>query len=410
MRYWLVSYALAVLFSGIPMLAQAGGDLSVMPAVMDEKAKPRDILKETIILTNESDHVISVYPTVEDINPENGEQSFNRANNSEDLSDSLANWIELSRGVVKIAPGEKREIPFIIRLNPNAVAGTYHAEISFGSGETRAAAEANGPLAVVAVNLEVTADIKEIMQLNAFDVDTVAFTGDDVLFNFQLQNIGNQELEPKGEIRIYDRKGREVAAIDVNKEGRMVSPDQVAQLASVWSAANGFGKFKALLNVNYGRGQTASVQDTVFFWVIPWKQIFGLLVVSLIAIIALALYFHRWLEERHLGKLAHAGFLKHDAIATIQKAREPAQKKGIFSLFDRGGVAQTLPPRPLPLPVAPSPVEHPLERARSPLLSEDHKIDLKQMRAAQEESRAIHSDAGVSSEGHGAVINLKKRQ
>ncbi len=421
----------SVLFSIIPArtLAQTS-DIAVTPAVIDEKGKPRDILKQTITLTNTSDHVIGLFPTVEDVNPANGDQSFDRAQNSAELSDSLANWIELSRGVVTLGPGEQKEIPFIIRINLNAVPSTYHAHITFSTGETRMEAEAHRPLVTVAVNLEVQADIKEVMQLNKFTADNVVFTGDDVLFNYQLQNIGNQELEPRGEIRIYDRKGQEVAAIDVNREGRVVSPDQVAQLASVWSAANGFGKFKALLSVNYGRGQTASVQDTVFFWIIPWKQLLGLLIGSMVAIIILALYFHKWLEERHLGKLAHAGLLKIEEFAHIpHRAHAPAQtgplpqrseKSGMFSFVHRmkemvwpsGTHVET--EISLHNKGGPASLRNSFERSTITLSSPSRTeaggtINLKQMRA----ERPTPMDAAAPSApgaDHGPVINLKKTQ
>ena len=157
---------------------------------------------------------------------------------------------------------------------------------------------------MVTVNTEVQADIKIAMQLNKFITDSFFFSGDDVLFNYQLQNIGNQELKPKGDIRIYDRTGHEVISIPVNADGKSITPDQQAQLASAWSAAKGFGKFKAFLNVDYGNG---TLQDTVYFWIIPWQQLLVIFVISLIGIIVGALYFHRWLEHRHMQKFALAG-------------------------------------------------------------------------------------------------------
>jgi len=84
------------------------------------------------------------------------------------------------------------------------------------------------------------------------------------------------------------------------------------------------------LSVNYGPDGTAAVEDTVFFWVIPWKQLLAMGVASVIAVIGLTFYFHRWLERRHLFKLAHAGKLHPDALRELQgppapvRARAPA--------------------------------------------------------------------------------------
>lgn len=368
-----------LIISVVPYTASAAGaqELSIKPVVIDQKSAPRDILKETITITNTSNRKLTLYPAVNNIRPEDGEEAFASAKTSDDLTDSLANWIELSRGVIELGPGEEKSVPFVIRINQNAIAGSYHALISFSDGSTRDEAEAKPALASLTVNLEVKADIKEIMQLNTFTTDNVVFTGDDVLFKYQLQNIGNQELQPKGEIRIYDRKGAEVASIEINNEGKTVSPDNTAQLASVWSAVSGFGKYKALLDVDYGKSQVASVHDTIYFWVIPWKQLLGISIVSLLAIIFLALYFHQWIEERHLGKLAMAGFIKAEALLHLQSAppkpiipvpesvervkasvQESVQeKKAIFDRFKRQGFAPApaevkSPAVPIPAPTS----------------------------------------------------------
>lgn len=298
---------LAVLACIIPSVAQAlsSDKLSVTPVVIDGKAKPRDILKETITITNTAEHLLTLYPSVNDVEPVEGEQAFAPAQSSLDLADSLANWIELSRGVIELKPGESKEVPFIIHVNMNGKTGVYHAQISFSHGTTRAEAEAAGSLATITVNLEVQDDVKEVLQLGKFSTGRFFLAGDDVRFDYLLENIGNQELLPRGEIRVYDRRGQEVASVDVNKDGKAVSPDQMAQLASVWAAAEGFGQYKALLTVYYGKSQTASVQDTVFFWIVPWKQLAALFILGLAAAIFFAFYFHRTIELRHARVRGH---------------------------------------------------------------------------------------------------------
>lgn len=307
---------LLVLSAPFLALAEAPRTLQVSPAVIDEKVKQRDIIKQSVTIQNVSGRPLNLFPAVEDVNPQNGDQNFSYAGDSIARSDSLANWIELSRGVIQLSPGETKTVPFVIKINMNAVPGTYHAAITFTDGETRDGTLSKAPNGTVTLNVEVQADIKEDLQLEKFSTERVAFSGDDVLFNYVVQNIGNQDLKPAGDIRIYDRRGREVATVDVNRDGKSVGPDQTTQLASVWSAVNGFGQYKALITVNYGKSQVASVQDTIYFWIIPWKQILGLLTITAITIIVLALYFHKWFEERHLNRLAMAGLLKtHPATA-----------------------------------------------------------------------------------------------
>jgi hypothetical protein len=317
LRTTIVPFMLFVLLCApLVSYAEETSELTALPVVVDEKAKARDILKETITITNNGQRKLTLYPSVNDVSPQEGQEAFVAAQGGADRKDSLANWIEISRGVIELNPGESREVPFVIRVNLNALPGTYHADISFYQGSTRPGAEATRPLAVVTVNTEVQADIKEAMQLNKFITDSFFFSGDDVLFSYQVQNIGNQELKPKGEIRIYDRKGREVASVPVNADGKSLTPDQESQLASAWSGAKGFGKFKAFLNIDYGNNQSGTLQDTVFFWIIPWQQLVAIFVVSFIAIIVSALYFHKWLEHRHMQRFAMAGMAAGAALPT----------------------------------------------------------------------------------------------
>lgn len=378
----------SVLVCALIVLAQPAfaAELEVTPVVIDDKAKARDILKRSITVRNTTERKLNLFPSVNDVDAREGKEEFVSAQNADERADSLANWIELSRGVVELNPGEEKTLPFVVRVTANAVPGTYHAAIAFGEGGDRGSAEASPPLAVVTVNLEMQEDIKEFMQLKAFKTDSLFFSGDDVLFNYQLENIGNQDLKPKGEIRIYNRKGVEVASVEVNADGKEVPPSQISQLASVWSAAQGFGRYKAYLNVDYGSSQTASVQDTVFFWIVPWQQLLGLIIASLVAIVVLALYSRRWLEARHHQKFALAhGISMHTAAPT---APTPAPIVGApareASLAD-----------PTPAPV-PSP--QPVQAVAREVKEVSHTVDLSKKMSAQQP---------VVTEGQ--VINLKRR-
>src|SRR6266404_8853289 len=139
-------FSFSLLGAGTFAHAQTAGNLNITPAVIDEKVKSRDILKESITIKNNTSHVLELYPSVNDINKEEGDTRFQRANDSTALSDSLANWIELSRGMIQLGPGEEKAVPFIIRINQNAVSNSYHAHITFTEGETRAQADAKPPL------------------------------------------------------------------------------------------------------------------------------------------------------------------------------------------------------------------------------------------------------------------------
>ncbi len=426
----LILIVLSVSIAPLFARAEQTAELTAVPVVVDEKAKARDILKETVTITNTSQRKLTLYPSVNNITPQEGQEAFVSAQGGGSQTDSLANWIEISRGVVELNPGESKEIPFVIRVNLSALPGTYHADISFYQGTTRSDAETTRPLAVVTVNTEVQAEIKESMQLNKFITDSFFFSGDDVLFNYQLQNIGNQELKPKGEIRIYDRKGHEVASIPVNPDGKSFTPDQAAQLASAWSAAKGFGKFKAFLNIDYGNNQSGSLQDTVFFWIIPWQQLAAIFLVSVVAIIVSAIYFHRWLEHRHMQRFALAGMgagagvaampapmgmtlapkAPSTPITAVMPVIPKAEKKGFFARFRRTKKEEVVESVAAPVPV-PQQIVREVAPVPQPVAEHVPEVVLDVPRAAAPQSRTIDLTSsqiqtpGKRAAGH--VINLK---
>ncbi|MBP9759939.1 MAG: hypothetical protein KBD24_01065 [Candidatus Pacebacteria bacterium] len=244
---------------------------TVTPAVANEKAKPRDIIKKELIVTNNTAQRIDLYVTVKNIDPATGDQIETGPTES-DLSTSLANWIEITRGVVELDPNESRKVPYLVHVNLTAKPGSYFARVGFHAGATRAEAEANDTKTELILNLEVQDDAKERLQLGNFMADDSVVLGDSVSFSYLLENVGNRMIEPRGSIRIFNRRGEEVGSVPLNADGEKITPENKRQLASVWSSDGRFGKYKAFLDLEYGENQLASVQDTVYFWVFPWKE------------------------------------------------------------------------------------------------------------------------------------------
>ena len=278
---------------------------TVTPAVIDQKAKARDIIKDSIVLTNNTGQKLNLYTFVNNISSASGEEKFLDPSRA-DHGSSLANWIAISRGVVELGPGEVRKIDFEIEVNLRANAGMYHARIYFVEDSTRDGAEKKlGDAPSVIVSVEVLEDVKERLQLKKFVPDKTFFSGFPVSFSYELENIGNRPLAHEGEIRIYNRRGEEVTTIGITKEGAYLEPDVEGTFTSVWqgpkaarglasvgSLNRGFGRYKAFLDLEYGVTQRGTIQDTVFFWIIPWLPIV-VIFVTLTFIITLLIYFWR---------------------------------------------------------------------------------------------------------------------
>jgi hypothetical protein len=323
----------ALLVTGLiaPQIVFAQAQITGTPLVIDGKGKPRDIMRFSIKIKNTESHMVTVYPWVTNFTSASGTLTMPDLGNA-DLSRSLANWIEITRGAIDLLPGESKDIPILIQINLSAKPGMYHAALDFSTGSSRAEAEENQSLTLaVPVNIEVEDDANEKLQLGTFIPDKNWFTGASAAFHYKIENIGNRGLVPKGKIRIYDRRGEEVAAIDANQNGDRLEPSTQAQLAAVWQSGNNFGKYKAMLDLEYGDVNRGSLQDTVFFWVIPWQKVLGMFLSITIASIIVAVLLHSRTQAGVAYARARSGYRDKEEEEIDQDVIEQVTPKSMRS-------------------------------------------------------------------------------
>ncbi len=287
---------LAVLIAQPTLLFAAS--YSVTPLVLDRELEKRDIVTETVTLTNHDGRIVRIYPTVNEIAVDVGGkiENFVEASMVEDRATSITSWLEISRGRIELKPGESKEITLTIRVNPEVAAGEYHAFIGFPEGSNRPDAEkkvmeGNVPGTVVRVGIDKIQN--QFLRLSRFSVEKFVkeTSGGDV--QYSLNNPGDDPVVPKGEIIFYDNNGVEVSALPVNPEGAVIEGGSQMDFTSAVPDDMKMGKYKAFLSVEYGEHQTASVHDTAFFYVLPLWNLAIIFAVVLAVAIALALYIHR---------------------------------------------------------------------------------------------------------------------
>ena len=269
----------------------AQGEIAVSPTIIDQKAEAKDILELSIKITNNTSSKVNLYPIVNDISITEGRQEFLEPSLL-DKSTSLARWIQISRGVIELRPGEAKEIPFSVHVNLNAKPGKYYAVITFAQGSTRVEAEAkalklNQPQ--VLLNIEVEEHIIERAQIQRFQTEKNFFLNFPVKFLLGIENTGNREIKPVGSIHIYNRRGEEVGSVDVNQAQAAIVPQAYNLFENLWQSKKGFGQYKAVLAAEYGNEEKRDLQDTIYFWVLPWQFLIffggGLLVLIILLLL-----------------------------------------------------------------------------------------------------------------------------
>lgn len=260
-------------FAFLPFFSKA--EIVVWPTIINAETEPRGLLEYAITVQNSGRTMASLYPVVRNIFPD-GEES--------DKINSLAGWIEITRGRIELLPGEEKEIPFSVRVPSNATKGKYYAGLCFARGSTRPEAEANAlkfnqPETLLYV--EVKEHIIERAQINKFSSQKNLFLSFPIRFAAEVENIGNREIVARGAIRLYNRRGEELTSIELNETS--ISPQAVNAFRPVWQIDHGFGRYKANLLVEYGSLNNHILQDTIYFWIfpLPW------LLLGLVALLGL---------------------------------------------------------------------------------------------------------------------------
>lgn len=296
--------ALCTAFLGIlfPFSVHAE-DLTVLPRVIDLPVQPRDIVNQKVIIKNESQGTLTYFTFVNNVTVglEGGVEEFVPPSMA-DRSDTLSSWIEIFRAGAELGAGQTREIPLTFRVSANAKPGTYHALISFASGaniDEASAKVARNQAPSILVTMTIAKPSNDSLKLLSFVIKKIISKNAPSDISYRLENNGDTELKPTGDILIYNQKGEEVESIPVNPDGMSIKPGESTIFNATVKNQELFGKYKAFLTVRYGSGM-ASVYDTVYFYLLPWKK----LVIGFVILLVSALSLSLWLHHRYTRRRA----------------------------------------------------------------------------------------------------------
>jgi hypothetical protein len=271
---------------------------SVSPLVIDHELEKRDIIEETITLTNKQENLVSIYPTVNEVSVNEGGAilTFVEPSMVENRGASITSWLEIGRGNIELKGGETKEVKLTIRVNPEVESGEYHAFIGFPEGSNRPEAErkvrdGNAPGTVV--RIDVAKVQNQFLRLERFSVERFIKGKTEGDISIKLANPGKSPVIPEGEVIFYDTNGIELQAIVLNGAKSSIEPGNSLELKEEVPDELQMGKYKAFLSLEYGETQKASLNDTAFFYVLPLKKLMIIFAILLIFAIALALFVHR---------------------------------------------------------------------------------------------------------------------
>ncbi len=289
---------ICVWFGGlfVEVTEAASVDFSVSPLVIDYTTEGRDIINRDIVLTNNTDRQTRVYASVHEIAVSEGTEikEFIPPSMS-DRATSITSWLEISRARMEIPAQGTLTVPLTIRIHPKTPPGTYHALIGFASGPNRDDIEAKilagqGESVILKIIIEDTR--REQLHLVNFTTSRFTLQPEGNTLSFTVQNTGDTEVLPTGEVLIYDTSGKELASVPVNTQGLSLAPGEKAVITEELPFTSRIGRNKAYLSLEYGDNR-ASVFDTTFYYSIPWYYLAILFAILTVVLLVLVFVFKR---------------------------------------------------------------------------------------------------------------------
>jgi len=272
-------------------------DLTVRPFLIDRNAGPRDIIEETIVLSNDTEKLRYIYATVNEISVDNeGVIKEFVSPVMTDRTSTITSWIEVTRGRIELSPGERREVPLTVRINPFVEPGEYHAFIGFGHAKNRPTAESNalaGEVDGVILKINIGDNRTEGMKVSGFSIDRFITNDNQRVVDVLIENTGEMADVPVGEIIFYDSRGSEISSVDFNTERIDIAPGEEKTISALIPIDEEIGRFKANLSLNYGVNQKASLFDSTSFYLMPINLLMLIFGFILLGTIMVTLLFRR---------------------------------------------------------------------------------------------------------------------
>lgn len=312
-RLLLAGVLIAAIAVPIGVISQeAGQGLEISPPRLEQNVDPGESLAFDIKLRNVTSGDLVVTSQVDDFGASDDETGNPRLllDTEEQTSFGLKDWVE-AIGEQTIASQEQATIPVKINVPENASPGGHYGVIRFsgtapGLDDTGVSLNASiGALVLLRVSGDVVeqASVEELSVSKDGNKGTLFETGP-LQITARIKNDGNVHIKPAGQVTVKNVFGQEIGTLVVNEKAGNVLPDSIRKFEQTLEKKTMFGRYSAQLDLTYGDNK--SLQETVAFWVIPYKLVAivlaALIVVFTIIRLSLRGYRRRVLNQNSVNQ------------------------------------------------------------------------------------------------------------
>ena len=326
MRSVIKTIILIILLAGsyTPALAQSMDKitLSITPPLIKNNVSPGQVWQSAIKVVNNNPVEIDVYIEVADFKggTETGTVTFIQAKNNteEDQSFLASTWINISSGPITIPAFKGKDIPFIVEVPETADPGGHYVSLLAGTkppddGAKGSAIKISSLLASL-IFLNVSGEVEESGRIREFSLNKKVFNKPEVDFVVRFENTGNVHIQPQGEIRIYNFFNNIDNSITINHSTEFgnVLPGGIRKWEFNWQGKDSIlsmGRYRAELVLGYGETSRETVEQTLYFWVIYFKELLIALGSLTLFVLLIVLTIKRYIKRAIVKTQAQAGLI-----------------------------------------------------------------------------------------------------
>ncbi|HBV57945.1 MAG TPA: hypothetical protein DEB73_01620 [Candidatus Magasanikbacteria bacterium] len=276
---WIPAFAGMTLFflfsSAVPANA-----LSLSPALVEVNAEPGETLIQKMRLFNETNQTITVYPGLENFQPQKDSSQPKFLGDSDPFG--AARWIEMSVKQVTLKSGEAKDILLRIKVSALAEPGGHYAALFWSNQPGKNLGIGSASRVASLFLFKVKGTIKEDARIVSFAKKENDWP---LEFSLRLENLGSMHFVPHGSIEIVNWRDKKIDEIIINSLGQSILPQSQRQFdASLAADKLSSGLYSARVKLFYGES-SQELNSKINFWIMPsalGSKLLGLIVIIIL--------------------------------------------------------------------------------------------------------------------------------
>ncbi len=279
------------------------GDFVVGPGRAELVVLPGQRVQTEISLANRISNNRQFTLTVEDVRGTSDGSRSVELLGEERGPYSIRDYVQFPESTLTLDLGERARIPVTISVPPDAEPGGYYGSILVSTVQEdvgNTSATTRSPIVARVGTLffvTVPGDVVRQGQTKSFTTTNGKWWYEEGPIDLAItyENSGSVHVNPYGELRVSNFIGEEVGFVEL--EPWFVLPKSLRTRDITWDRELLFGRYTATVHINRGYDDIVDEQSVVF-WVLPWKVVASLFVVLFVIFFTARLFFRTFEFKR----------------------------------------------------------------------------------------------------------------